>query len=170
VRAPAILLVLILAVASVAAMLLLVLRRQAKRIASLEAEKDALAAQLDRMALLDRRQAACAPLDHIWYCWVACTSPDEEALREAALAAEAARRLFPADFERDLDEMARHLITLSRHRGLQREAVLSGRHSERIALLEEEAEMERRVKAKLSSLRGLLADACRPATPANGGR
>jgi hypothetical protein len=165
VRALAILLVLavILAVAGAAAgMLLLVLRRQGTRIASLEAEKRALAAQVDRMALLDRRQAACAPLDHIWYCWASCTPPYEDALQAAALAAEAARRLFPADLEPDLDEVARHLIALSRHRGRQHDAVLGERHGERVALLEEEAEMERRLKAKLVSLRILLADACRP--------
>jgi hypothetical protein len=151
-----------LAAAAVIAFLALALRRHAARIVALEAANRALAGQIDRLALLDRREAACAPLDALWLCWSRCTAPDEAVLDAAAVAAEGAKRLFPRELEPDLDEISRLLGGLVRHRGREREAVLAGRHGERVALMEEEREMERLLRPKLAALRTLLADAARP--------
>jgi hypothetical protein len=152
------------AVAAVAviAALLWVLRRSARRLALLEAEKSALADQVDRLKLLERREAVCAPFDALRLCWARCRAPEEEALHAAMEAAQAARRLFPADLEPDLDEVARLLAALCRQRALQREAVLAGRHAERVAFLEEESATERLLKPKLDGLSTLLAEATRP--------
>lgn len=149
--------------AAVIVALVLALRRHAARIVALESANRALAGQVDRLALLDRREAACAPLDALWLCWSRCTPPDEEVLRAAALAAEGAKRLFPAELAPDLDEVSRLLSGLVRHRSRQRDAVLAGRHRERVVLIEEEAEMEHKLRPKLAGLRALLADAARPA-------
>ena len=151
-------------VAASAAIILLVLtvRRQAKRAAALEAEKGELAEQLTRLQLLERREAACAPFDALWLCWARCVPPDEAHLHAAARAAESAKRLFPADLEPDLDEVCRLLVALAGHRVRQRDAIRYERHGERVSLMEEEAEMERLLKPKLSGLRTLLADASRP--------
>jgi hypothetical protein len=150
--------------AAVIVALMLALRRHAARIIALESANRALAGQVDRLALLDRREAACAPFDALWLCWSRCTPPDEEVLRAAALAAEGAKRLFPAELAPDLDEVSRLLSGLVRHRSRQRDAVLAGRHRERVELIEEEAEMEHKLRPKLAGLRTLLADAARPAT------
>lgn len=150
------------AAAIVAIILALAMRRSAARIAALEAENRALADDAERLALFDRREAACAPLDALWLCWGRCAHPDDAMLDAAARAAEAAKRLFPAEIEPDLDEVARLLAGLAARRAWQREAVRGGRHGERVALLDEEAEMERMLKPKLDGLRTLLADATRP--------
>ncbi len=44
----------------------------------------------------------------------------------------------------------------------QREAVLGGRHGERVALIEEENALERMLKSKFAGLRSLPAEAMRP--------
>ena len=100
-------LVLALALAAAAVVLLsLAVRRQAKRVTALEVEKDELARQIERLALIERREAVCAPLDAVWLCWTRCVPPDEAHLHDAARAAESAKRLFPADMEPDFDEVA----------------------------------------------------------------
>ncbi|HEX4736851.1 MAG TPA: hypothetical protein VH331_04740 [Allosphingosinicella sp.] len=157
------------AAAALVAVLLRALRRHAGRIARLEMEKRALSEQLERMKLLERRESVCAPLDALWLCWVRCLPPEDEALHEALQAAEAAKRLFAAELEPDLDEVARLLATLCRHRKLQREAVLAGRHAERVALLDEESAIDRTLKPKLGALRTLLAEATRPVASFNPG-
>ncbi len=142
--------------------LAIALGRRNARIARLEAEIGALSRQLDQLALLERREAVCSPLDAVRLCWARCAPPDEQALHEAAMAAESAKRLFPAHLEPDLDEVARLLFGLARHRARQRDAVLAGRHGERVALMEEEAEMENVLKPKLAALNMLLTEAARP--------
>jgi hypothetical protein len=154
----------ILAAAAIAIVLLaLNLRRRAAQLRSLEAENRALLDQAERLALLDRRGETCAPLDALWLCWSRCAAPGDEMLHAAALATEAAKRLFPAELEPDLDEVAQLLGGLVRHRAWQGDAVRGGRHGERVTLLDEEAEMVRMLKPKLDGLRSLLADATRPA-------
>jgi hypothetical protein len=150
------------AVAALIAVLLQALRRHAGRIARLEMENRALSEHAERLELLERRESVCAPLDAPWLCWARCLAPDDEALHAAMQAAEAAKRLFAAELEPDLDEVARLLGRLCRQRALQREAVLAGRHGERVALLEEESATERALKPKLAALRTLLAEATRP--------
>lgn len=159
--APILVFALVAAVAA-SALLALAVRRQARRIAALDAEKGNLAQQVERLTLLERREAVCAPFDALWLCWARCVPPDEAHLHAAARAAESAKRLFPADLEPDLDEVCRLLIALAGHRVRQREAIRYERHGERVSLMEEEAEMERLLKPKLSGLRTLLADASRP--------
>jgi hypothetical protein len=150
------------AAAAAILVLALALRRREARIALLEAQNEALMDRAERLALLERREAACAPLDALWLCWTRCVPPGEETLSAASLAAESAKRLFPVDLEPDLDEVARLLTGLLRHRAWQHDAVLAGRHDERVALSEEAAGIERLLKPKLSALRTLLADAMRP--------
>ena len=156
-------LVLALALAAAAVVLLsLAVRRQAKRVTALEVEKGELARQIERLALIERREAVCAPLDAVWLCWTRCVPPDEVHLHDAARAAESAKRLFPADMEPDFDEVARLLTALAGQRVRQRDAIRYERHGERVSLMEEEAEMERLLKPQLSGLRTLLAEASRP--------
>jgi hypothetical protein len=157
------------AAAALVAVLLRALRRHFARIARLEMEKSALGEQLERMKLLERRESVCAPLDALWLCWVRCLPPEDEALYAALQAAETAKRLFAAELEPDLDEVARLLATVCRQRKAQREAVLAGRHSERVALLDEESAIERLLKPKLGALRTLLAEATRPVASFNPG-
>src|SRR6185503_5402042 len=132
-----------------------------------ETENRALAEQAQRLNLLERRESVCAPLDVLWLCWTRCLTPEDEALHAAMQAAEAAKRLFSAELEPDLDEVARLLAALCRQRALQREAVLAGRHGERVALLDEESATERMLKPKLAALRTLLAEATRPVASFN---
>jgi hypothetical protein len=150
------------AAAALALLLAIALRSRMRRIGVLENENEALREQDGRMALLERREAVCAPLDLLSLCWKRCVPPDEEIIHNASAAAEAAKRLFPADLEPDLDEIARRLAALAEQRARQRDAVLAGRHGERIALMEEEADIERVLKPKLAALGTLLADAVRP--------
>jgi len=143
------------------------LRRRARRIVALEAEKQALSEQVQRLELLERRESVCAPLDALWLCWARCLTPEDEALLAAMQAAEVAKRLFSADVEPDMDKVERLLAGLCRQRALQREAVLAGRHGERVAWLEAESATERMLKPKLGALRTLLAEATRPVASFN---
>ena len=116
-----------------------------------------------RIELLERRMAVCARLDALWLCWARCERPDQALLTDAAAAAEQARTLFPAELGPDLDEATALLVAAVRHQGWQRSAIEQGRHGERVALLEQEAELERTLKPKIAGLRALLVEASRPA-------
>ena len=155
------------AAAALIAALLQALRRAARRIAALETEKRALSQQVQRLELLERRESVCAPLDALWLCWARCLAPEDDMFHAAMQAAEAAKRLFAAELEPDLDEVAHLLAALCQQRALQREAVLAGRHGERVALLEAESATERMLKPKLAALRTLLAEATRPVASFN---
>src|SRR5687768_656068 len=116
-----------------------------------------------RIELLERRLAVCARLDALWLCWARGERPGEAMLADAAAAAEQARTLFPAELGPDLDEVTALLAAAARHLGWQRTAIERGRHGERVALLEQEAELEHRLKPKIAGLRALLVETSRPA-------
>lgn len=116
-----------------------------------------------RIELLARRMEVCAPLDSLWLCWARCERPDEALFAKAAAATEQARALFPAELGPDLDEVTALLVEAVRHQGWQRSAIEHGRHGERVALLEQQAELERALKPKIAGLRTLLVEASRPA-------
>ena len=114
-----------------------------------------------RMQLLERRQSVCARIDALWLCWARCERPAEGLVADASAAIEEARMLFPAELAAHLDEASSLLAAAVRHQGWRRAAVERGRHGERIALLDREAELEQALKPSITSLRALLLEATR---------
>jgi cell division protein FtsL len=125
------------------------------------AAQRALAEQTFRLQLLDRRRSVCTRLDALWLCWSRCERPADAVVAEAAAAVEEARSLFPAELAEQLDEAASLLAAAVRHQSWRQAAVEHGRHGERVALLDREAELERALRPCLTTLRTALLDATR---------
>ena len=123
-------------------------------------EQDAAERAL-QLQLLERRQSVCTRIDALWLCWARCERPGDGLVADAAAAIEEARMLFAAELAADLDEAASLLAAAVRHQSWRREAVERGRHGERIALLDREAELEQTLKPRITSLRTLLLEATR---------
>jgi hypothetical protein len=119
--------------------------------------------ELLRLRLLERRLAVHARLDALWLCWARCERPGEALLAGAAAAVEEAKLVFPAELQPGLDEAASLLLASIRHLGWREEAIERGRHGERVALLDREAELEQALKPKIAGLRTVLLEATRPA-------
>ena len=153
--------------ASVAAALGLALALRRERAARRAAEAaqaacgDAAAAQAARLALLDRRRAALAPIDALWLAWTGECRPDPALLAAAARAVGEARLLFADEVAAEIDEVAGLLVEQLRGQNWQRAAVAAGRYEERADLIAEEIERERRLRPRIGALRQRLAEAAR---------
>jgi pantoate kinase len=153
--------------ASVAATLGLALalrRERAPRRAAEAAQaacRNEAAEQAARLALLDRRSAALAPIDALWLAWTGECRPDSALLAEAARGAAEARLLFAAEVVAEIDEVAGLLVEQLRGQSLQRAAVAAGRYEERAGLIDEEIAREQHLRPRIGALRQRLAEAAR---------
>jgi hypothetical protein len=143
--------------------LLLTRERAARRAAeaALAAGRDESADQAGRLALLDRRRAAIAPIEALWLAWAGGGRPGETMLAEAARALAEARLLFAGHLQAELDEAALLIVEHVRGQSWQRAAIEAGRHDERADLIGEEIARERALKPRIADLRIRLADAAR---------
>ena len=152
---------------SVAAMLGLMLALRRERAARRAAEAahaaclDEAAEQAGRLALLDRRRAALAPIEALWSVWAAECRPDAALLAAAARAAGEARLLFADGLAAELEEVAALLVEQIRGQGRQAAAVAARRHEERADLIAEEIEREQRLRPRIGALRVRLVEATR---------
>ena len=129
--------------------------------AALASGRDESADQAARLALLDRRRAAIAPIESLWLAWAGGGRPSEALLSEAARALAEARLLFAGHLQAELDEAALLIVAHVRGQSWQRAAIEAGRHDERADLIEEEIARERALKPRIADLRMRLADAAR---------
>ena len=146
--------------ASVAAIVGLVLALRRERAAH-AACRDETAEQAARLALLDRRRAALAPIEALWLAWAGDCRPDSALLAEAARAAGEARLLFADGLAAELEEVAGLLVEQVRGQSWQRAAVAAGRYEERADLIAEEIAREQRLKPRIGALRERMAEAAR---------
>jgi hypothetical protein len=142
---------------------LLVRERAARRAAeaALAAGRDEAADQAARLALLDRRRAAIAPIEALWFAWAGGGRPGEALLADAARALAEARLLFAGHLQAELDEAALLIVAHVRGQSWQRAAIEAGRHDERADLIDEEIARERALKPRIADLRVRLVDAAR---------
>jgi len=155
-----------LALALIAVLLLaLTLRREsAARVAAigaLEARQDAAEARAGRLAMLDRRLAAIAPLDALWLGWTRGARPERAMIACALTALAEARLVFPESFAGALDEASTLLLAYERHQTALEAALDGGRRYEREEMFERELALEQALKPTLESLRVQLAGAAR---------
>ena len=143
--------------------LLLARERSARRgaEAALAASRDEAADQTARLALLDRRRAAIAPIETLWLAWAGGGRPGEALLAEAARALGEARLLFGDHLQAELDEAVVLIVEHVRGQGWQRAAIEAGRRDERADLIDEEIARERMLKPRIADLRIRLAEAAR---------
>jgi hypothetical protein len=142
---------------------LLVRERAARRAAegALAAGRDEAADQAARLALLDRRRAAIAPIEALWFAWAGGGRPSEALLADAARALAEARLLFAGHLQAELDEAALLIVAHARGQSWQRVAIEAGRHDERADLIDEEIARERAIRPRIADLRIRLVDAAR---------
>jgi hypothetical protein len=155
---------LLLALASTMVLALLLARERGARRAAeaaLAASRDEATDQAARLALLDRRRAAIAPLESLWLAWAGGGRPSEALLADAARALGEARLLFADHLQPELDEAVLLIVEHVRGEGWQRAAIEAGRYDERAALIDEEIARERKLKPRIADLRLRLADAAR---------
>lgn len=134
---------------------------QAARDEAAEAGRRDTAERMLRLQLLERRQSVCARLDSLWLCWTRCERPADSIVADASAAVEEARALFPAELAAELDEAAALLAAAVRHQSWREATIGQGRHGERVALLDREAELERALRPCVTSLRTRLLEATR---------
>jgi hypothetical protein len=115
-----------------------------------------------RLRLLDRRLAVHARLDALWLCWARCERPGAAILAAAAASLEEAKAIFPLALQPELDEVASLLLAAVRNHGWREEAIERGRHGERIALIDREAELDQALKPRIAALRTTLLEITRP--------
>jgi len=143
---------------------LLARERAARRAAeaALAAQREGAAEQAARLALLDRRRDAIAPIESLWLIWEGGSRPGEALLAEAARGIAEARLLFADPLGTELDEAALLIAEHVRGRAWQRDAVQAGRRDESADLIDAEIARERALKPLIAALRARLAEAARP--------
>lgn len=134
------------------------LRRESQRRTAAEM---GLALRAERIAMLDRRLAAIAPLDALWLGWQRGSRPPREAVTMARVGLGETRLLFIETLAPEFDTLCDLLLAYERHLAEADQGFDDRRQWAREEALEREIALEQALKPRLASLRARLAEAAR---------
>jgi hypothetical protein len=130
-------------------------------LSALEARIAGAEASAERLALVERRQEATAPIDALRRQWAQGGKPDGAALADALAAIEKVRILFPGELADEVEEASALLATCLAHLQWEAGALRSGRPDAPADLTDRYAGLQNRLREAIESLHARMSETSR---------